>query len=100
MKRIVYIFIFLISIFITSNSVFAWSKYEIGKKVTYNGVDYYVIANSDATNDMVTMLKAEPLTTDEILKYSAGTGAKIHNENGYTLMEYHSSSNEYSTKPQ
>ena len=40
--------------------------YSVGDEVTYNGVDYYVIKDSSASNDSVTLLKAEPLTVAEL----------------------------------
>ena len=40
--------------------------YTIGNQVTYNGVSYYVIKNSEANDSTVTLLKAEPLTVDEV----------------------------------
>ena len=46
--------------------------YNVGDKVTYNGVDYYVIKNSSESDDTVTLLKAEPLTVDEVNQYGAG----------------------------
>ena len=40
--------------------------YRIGDEVTYNGVTYYVIEDSDTTNDTVKLLKENPLTVKEI----------------------------------
>ena len=68
-----------------------YTAYSIGDTVTYNNVNYYVIENSDTTQSTVTLLKAEPLTAEEITTYSNGTGA---NTDG-NRMQYHSSSNEY-----
>ena len=62
--------------------------------VTYNGVDYYVIENSDTTQATVKLLKAEPLSTQEISDYKP-SDAQTYNSNGYTGMQYHSSSNAY-----
>ena len=69
-----------------------YTAYSIGDTVTYNNVNYYVIENSDTTQSTVTLLKAEPLTAEEITTYSNGTGA---NTNGNGGMQYHSSSNVY-----
>ena len=71
-----------------------YDAYEIGDEVSYNNVDYYVIADSDATEANVTLLKAEPLTASEITTYSAGTGAPTNGSGG---MQYHASSSTYST---
>ena len=46
--------------------------YNIGDVVTYNGIEFYVIKDSDSASNSVTMLKAEPLTTDEVNKYGKG----------------------------
>ena len=97
MKKIIYFIIIFVSIFVLSNSINAWSKCEIGNKVTYNENDYYVIKNSDENNDTVTMLKAEPLSYEEVQTYSNGTGAQTYDNNGYGGMQYHSSSSVYST---
>ena len=70
------------------------TAYTVGDEVTYNNVDYYVIKDSAASEDSVTLLKAEPLSAEEITTYSAGTGAQT-NENGE--MRYHSNSNNYAT---
>ena len=69
-----------------------YTAYEVGDEVTYNNVDYYVIKDSSASESTVTLLKAEPLTADEIATYSAGTGAQTDGNGG---MQYHSSSSAY-----
>ena len=43
-----------------------YEVYEIGDEVTYNNVDYYVIKDSNESESTVTLLKAEPLTVDEL----------------------------------
>ena len=82
----------------------SYDVYKIGDQVTYNGMDFYVIAASDETRESVTLLKAEPLTVDEVNKYGAGhvnmhvtsdTSATYYqtasDENGYGGMAYYSS---------
>jgi len=93
MKKIIYFIIIFVSIFVLSNSINAWSKYEIGNKVTYNENDYYVIKNSDENNDTVTMLKAEPLSVEEVNTYG-GVGTANNHVNMYNA----SSSNSYYQK--
>ena len=67
-----------------------YTAYTVGNQVSYNNVNYYVIENSDTTQATVKLLKAEPLTAEEIADYkpsearAAGKG-----------MQYHSSSNAY-----
>ena len=72
--------------------VVTYDTYSVGDEVTYNGVDYYVIENSDSKQLNVKLLKKEPLSSDEIIEYSPGAdviGGGVGN------MMYHSNSNEY-----
>lgn len=85
-------------------------KYGVGDKITYKDNDYYVIKNSDENDSTVTMLKAEPLTVDEVNMYG-GVGTDnnyvnvetttyptadyykvAYNVNGYGGMAFYSSS--------
>ena len=76
-----------------------YKTYSIGDEVTYNGMNFYVIADSDENSDSVTMLKAEPLSVDEVNTYGAGhvnrytysSVGTAHNNNGYGGMAYYSS---------
>ena len=81
-----------------------YKEYKIGDIITYNGMNFYVIENSDDMSDSITMLKAEPLTVDEVNTYGVGhvnmystsnTSASYYriayNLNGYGGMVYHSS---------
>ena len=76
-----------------------YQTYKIGDIVTYNGMNFYVIENSDENSDSVTMLKAEPLTVDEVNTYGAGhvnrytndSVGTAYNQNGYGGMAYYSS---------
>ena len=76
-----------------------YQTYSIGDEVTYNGMNFYVIENSDENSDSVTMLKAEPLTVDEVNTYGVGHVNKYtrdaegtaSNQNGYGGMVYYSS---------
>ena len=71
----------------------SYTAYSVGDEVTYNGVDYYVIKDSSASEDTVKLLKAEPLSAEEITTYSAGTGTSIAGNGG---MQYGITS-DYST---
>ena len=71
-----------------------YTVYTIGNQVTYNNNNYYVIKDSDSTEESVTLLKTEPLSASDITTYSAGTGAETDGNGG---MQYHSNSNVYST---
>ena len=80
-------------------SATAYQAYNIGDIVTYNGMEFYVIEASDENSDRVTMLKAEPLTVDEVNTYGAGhvnsyTSESVgtaYDKNGYGEMAYYSS---------
>ena len=84
---------------------FQKKAYKIGDEITYNGINFYVIENSDENSDTVTLLKREPLTVDEVNKYG-GVGTEnnhvnkntssskgtAYDNNGYGGMAYYSSS--------
>ena len=86
-----------------------YDVYSVGDEVTYNNVDYYVIKDSSASEASVTMLKAEPLSVEEVNQYG-GVGTannhvnmyattnttsnyyqKAYNNGGYGGMQYYSS---------
>ena len=81
-----------------------YDAYEVGDEVTYNNVDYYVIKNSSASEDSVTLLKSEPLTVAEVNQYGVGhvnmyactsddasCYQTAYDSNDYGGMEYYSS---------
>ena len=74
-----------------------YTAYQVGDEVTYNNINYYVIKDSSASDESVTLLKAEPLSYEEVQTYSNGTGAIIDDIHGYGAMQYHSESSAYST---
>ena len=49
-----------------SEEIVTYDAYQVGDHVSYNGVTYYVIEDSDASESNVTLLKAEPLTVEEV----------------------------------
>ena len=69
--------------------------YEIGDKVTYNNVTYYVIENSDDSQDVLKLVKETPLTKTEIDNLNL-SGITATEENGYGKVQFGSTSN-YST---
>ena len=85
-----------------------YEAYSVGDEVTYNGVDYYVIKDSGVKDNVVTLLKATPLTTDEVNLYGGVGTANNHvnmhvpsnesyyqtafNANGYGGIAYYGSS--------
>ena len=74
----------------------SYTAYEVGDEVTYNNVQYRVIEDSSTSDANVTLLKAEPLSYEEVQTYSNGTGAQTYDNNGGG-MQYHSESTVYST---
>ena len=63
-------------------SVPTYQAYSVGDEVTYNNVDYYVIKDSGVAEETVTLLKAEPLTVDEVNLYG-GVGTEDNHVNMY-----------------
>ena len=61
--------------------------YNIGDQVSYNNVDYYVIKDTDSN---VTLLKAEPLTVEEVNQYG-GVGTANNHVNMYATSNTTSS---------
>ena len=58
-------------------------KYGIGDEVEYNGIEFYVIKNSNDDSDSVTMLKKTQLSANEINQYG-GVGTENNHVNKYT----------------
>ena len=73
----------------------SYTAYSVGDHVSYNGVTYYVIEDSDTTNDTVKLLKENPLTKTEMDNLNL-TGITILEQNGYGRVQY-GSSVDYST---
>jgi len=71
-----------------------YTAYQVGDQVSYDNINYYVIADSGTNEESVTLLKAEPLSYEEVETYSNGTGAQTDSNGG---MQYHSESSSYST---
>ena len=80
-----------------------YTAYTVGNQVAYNNVDYYVIKDSGAKESAVTLLKAEPLSVEEVNTYGAGHVnmnvpsresfyQTAYDSNGYGGMQYYSSS--------
>ena len=73
----------------------SYTAYSVGDHVSYNGVTYYVIEDSDTTNNTVKLLKENPLTKTEMDNLNL-TGITILEQNGYGRVQY-GSSVDYST---
>ena len=72
----------------------SYTAYQVGDHVSYNGVTYYVIEDSDTTNDIVKLLKENPLTKTEI--DTLNTGITVKERNGYGRVQF-GESTDYST---
>jgi len=73
----------------------SYTSYQVGDHVSYNNVTYYVIEDSDTTNDTVKLLKENPLTKTEMDSLNL-TGLTVSEENAYGKVQY-GSSVDYST---
>ena len=63
-----------------------YTAYNVGDEITYKGMKFYVIAPSDTKQDYVTLLKAEPLTSQETTTY--GSTSTFVTSNGYGGADY------------
>ena len=59
-----------------------YTAYEVGDEVTYNNVDYYVIADSGVNEEEVQLLKKDPLTIAEVNQFG-GVGTANNHVNMY-----------------
>ena len=75
-----FLFIFVVY-FICIAGISAYNSYNQGDIVTYNQDKYYVLYNSDSSSNILTLLKSEPLTVDEVTKYGIGHINNYYYEN-------------------
>ena len=85
-KILIVIIVFIASI---SYKVFALSDeaYQIGDQVTYKDIDFYVIADCASDCEYLTMLKAEPLSYDETVKYGSTSTYQTNKGYGGVIFE-------------
>lgn len=83
LRYLSYCVILIVCVFMFSGFIYAYKEYKIGDEIEYNGIKFYVIKNSNSKEDSLTMLKAEPLTVDEVNKYG-GVGTDDNHVNKYT----------------
>ncbi len=89
----------LFTYFIFLFGVKAYTSYNQGDVVSYNGMDFYVLYDSDSSSNVLTLLKKEPLTVSEVEKYGVGhinrftssNQNQVININGYGSVVYYSS---------
>ena len=71
-----------------------YKAYKIGDEVIYNGINFYVIENSDENSDSVTLLKEEPLKKGEVDLSSTEIANKVYyDDNNYLTMPYYARDN-------
>ena len=78
------------------DSTTSYTAYQVGDHVSYNGVTYYVIEDSDITKDTVKLLKENPLTKTEMDNLNLSGITISESSNGYGRVQY-GSSTDYST---
>lgn len=83
LRYLSYSLLLIICLFMCRGFIYAYKEYKIGDEIEYNGIKFYVIKNSNSKEDSLTMLKAEPLTVDEVNKYG-GVGTENNHVNRYT----------------
>ena len=71
MKKKIFYLILLVSIIILfKDNVYAYNTYHAGEKIRFRNYDYYVLEESDESSDYIYLLKATPLNSTEMYKYS------------------------------
>jgi len=65
----------------------SYESYQVGDHVSYNGVNYYVIEDSDTKNNIVKLLKEEPLKPSD-LEGITFDDFTLGEQNGYTTVAY------------
>ncbi len=65
----------------------SYTAYNVGDHVSYNGVTYYVIEDSDTTNNTVKLLKETTLTKEE-MDALALEDVTIGSANSYGVVDY------------
>ena len=74
-------------------------KCEKGDIINYNNTKFYVLRDSDEEDEYVTLVKASPLSVEEVEKYGTGfinkytqiSKGKVYNSKGYGGMAFYSS---------
>lgn len=61
-------------------------NYKVGDEVSYKGIDFYVIADSDLNQDYVTLIKKVPLTYEEVVEF--GENHINNNSSNYKGVPY------------
>ena len=64
-----------------------YTAYSVGDEVSYNNVDYYVIADSDQNDATIKLIKKTPLTTAQVNQYG-GVETENNHVNYYVATSY------------
>ena len=99
LRYLSYSVLLVLCIFIFSDFTSAYTEYKVGDEVTYNDIQFYVIKDSSSDDDSVTLLKREPLTVEEVNRYSIGHVNKYtyssigtaYNFKGFGAIAYYTS---------
>lgn len=76
--KIIIVFLICISYKV---SIKAYEEYKIGDTLKYNDINFYVISDSSSDDEYVILLKEEPLTYEETVKY--GSTSTYKSVDGY-----------------
>ncbi len=79
----------------STKKVTKYKEYKLYDEVEYKGEKYHVINNSKKSINFVTLLKDEPLTTEEIIKYDK---SNTYDDSEF-LIHYYSNTYEHITSP-
>ena len=78
------------------NSYYYYGKrygvYKIGDQVTYKGITFYVIEDSEEDKDYVKLLKAEPFTYNQVIQYAPSIiydGSLVKKTGDIALIPYY-----------
>jgi len=90
-----YICLFIIFMFIFIGKINAYISFNVGETVSYNGIDFYVIKDSDSSDSTLKLLKAEPIKSAEIKGYLSATevASKVDITEKYIKMAYYARDN-------
>jgi len=72
------------------NSNIVYKNYNMGDMIKYRGEDYYIVGEDSSNNNYLTLLKSEPLTNEDLDKFSSEI--KFEKGEKYGLVPYYSSS--------
>lgn len=67
-----YVFFILLFLLMTNIKAIEYKEYSKGEAFNYNGVEFYVLEDSDYTESSLLLLKKTPLTLEEVNTYGAG----------------------------